>query len=89
MSWANVAASVKWLPQELFLVDWTISPARANNEIDRITKATSTSIKEKPFDFFESFKFVPPQNGFKLVECKTYTIRFRLLKGKKAKHGIV
>jgi hypothetical protein len=61
LSWANVAASVIWFPNELFFVVVTINPAKANNEIAKITKAISTSIKEKPFDFAESLKMLPPE----------------------------
>ena len=56
VSWANVAASVKWPPEALFLVVVTIKPARANNAIDKMTKATSISIKVKPFVFLKGFK---------------------------------
>jgi hypothetical protein len=60
MSCANVAASVRWPPEALFLVVETIKPAKANNAIDKITKETSTSTNVKPFDMFEGFKYYLP-----------------------------
>jgi uncharacterized membrane protein len=46
-----VAASVIWLPKELFFVVVTIKPASANSEKDRMIRATRTSINVKPFIF--------------------------------------
>jgi len=63
-SWAKVEASVILLPNELFLVVWTIKPAKANNVIDKITIAISTSISEKPLDFLDGTNVEPPENGF-------------------------
>jgi len=84
-----VTASVKWPPKELFLVVVTIKPAKANNEIDKITKAISTSINEKPFDLLERVKVWPPGNDFELIECKTHTNDFLNLEfeGKKRTKG--
>ena len=45
-----VAASVIRPPKELFFVVVTISPARANRAIDKMTKETKISIKVNPFD---------------------------------------
>jgi hypothetical protein len=56
LSWASVAASVKWPPAALFPVVVAIKPARDNSAMDKMTKATSTSIKVKPFDFLKTFK---------------------------------
>jgi hypothetical protein len=82
-----VTASVKWPPKELFLVVVTIKPAKANSETDRITKAISTSINEKPFGLLEHLKVWPPGNDFEVVDCKTHTNEFLNLKieGKKKK----
>jgi hypothetical protein len=55
-----VAASVTWLPNELFLVVIAIKLARASNETDKIIKEIRISIKVKPFDFIEYFKVIPP-----------------------------
>jgi hypothetical protein len=68
-----VAASVKWPPEALFLVVETIKPARANNAIDKMTNATSISIKVKPFLFLEGFKVQSPEGDFDFRYCKTYT----------------
>ena len=55
-SCATVAASVMWPPAELFLVVVAIKPAKDSSAIDKMTKATSTSIKVNPFDFLKRFK---------------------------------
>jgi aminopeptidase C len=69
-----VAASVIWLPKELFLVVVTIKPASASSEKDRIIRATKTSMRVKPFDFVKDFKTTPPQKfDFTVKLCKTYT----------------
>jgi len=59
-------------------VVWTIKPAKASSEIDRMTNAISTSISENPFDFLERLKVSPPGFDFELMRCKTYTNRFGL-----------
>jgi hypothetical protein len=38
----------------------TIKPARASREMARINMAINTSIREKPFDLFNTFKVTPP-----------------------------
>jgi hypothetical protein len=43
-----VAASVKWPPIELFLVVVTIKPAKANKDMDKMTKDIKTSINVNP-----------------------------------------
>jgi hypothetical protein len=65
-------------PAELFLVVVTIKPARDNSAIDKMTKATSTSTKVKPFDFLNRLKDYPPDKGFDFKKggCKTYTNGF-------------
>jgi hypothetical protein len=55
-----VAASVKWLPNELFLVDVTIKPARPNRAMDNITNAINTSIKENPFSLINGLIMKAP-----------------------------
>jgi hypothetical protein len=47
-------------PKELFLVVVTINPARANRQMARMNRAITTSIREKPFDLFNTFKVTPP-----------------------------
>jgi hypothetical protein len=44
----------------------------------KMTKATSTSIKVKPFDFLKWINVRPPENGFAFKKggCKTYTNGF-------------
>jgi hypothetical protein len=78
-----VEASVKLLANELFLVVWTIKPAKANSVIDKITIAISTSISEKPLDILGGANVLSP-NDFDLMRCKTYTNTFRLLKGNRS-----
>ena len=56
LSWANVAASVKCPPHEVFVVDWIINPAKANKATDSITKPIMSSINVKPLDFLEDVK---------------------------------
>jgi hypothetical protein len=49
-----------WPAKELFLVVVTINPARAKRDMARMSRAIRTSTREKPFDFFSTFKVTPP-----------------------------
>ncbi|MBP1696428.1 MAG: hypothetical protein H6Q41_1616 [Deltaproteobacteria bacterium] len=72
-SWAKVEASVILCPNELFFVVWTIKPARANNAIDNMTIAISTSTSEKPFGILgilDGVNVSSPKNEFELVVAK-------------------
>jgi len=88
-SWAKVEASVILFPNELFLVVWTIKPAKANNDIDNITIAISTSISEKPLDILGGVNVLSPENDFDLMKCKTYTNEFRPMRGGQVNYNFV